>query len=364
MKRALLPILLAFPLIPVGGCSSEDVPVVVPGTAGTDSGMAGTPAATGGTPGSAGSSVGDAGTSGTTAGTSNTGTGGASAGTTGMGGTGTGGASGSSTGGSTTGGSTTMGGTGGSGTGGSGGSGTAGSAATPVSVGKLDGMLIMTPCASSTTTDDCDGGGWIYEGKTTGCVNKKLDSDANKTILDFPVTGGVPGKRYLATMHFYGMMEPKDYGPTVTREAGVMRASQTANPATPAPFATAPAGASIAVTDYNNYEIHVFDDKGAEIKQYFINSDTQQGHYTFAISYERQIEIVAGGKVHVRTYDNNCRMIKNCLGGPPCAGKARTIDLTGADPMPTALMQPGLGLANSDAGQWFFIDVKSIVEKP
>jgi hypothetical protein len=368
MKRALLPILLTFPLIHIGGCSSEDQPFQVPGGAGTGSpGVAGT--AAGGSDGTAGTGTGTAGTGTGTAGTGTAGTGtgtaGSGTGTSGsggmsMGGSGTGGASGGSGGVSVGGGGT---GTGG-GSGGSGGSG--GAAPTPVSVGKLDGMLIMTPCGDTPTGDDCASSGWIYEGKNTPCVGGRLDSDAgDKTILDFPVTGGEKGKRYLATMHFYGMMEPKNYGNSVVREAGTQRPNSSANPSTPEGFATAEGGVSVAVTDYNNYEIHSFDDTGKEIKQYFINSDTQQGHYTFAVNYERPIEVVSGGKVHVRVYDNNCRMIKNCLGGPPCSDqKARRIDVSGAMPQPTALMQPGMGKPAEHSGQWFFIDVKGIVAKP
>ena len=233
-----------------------------------------------------------------------------------------------------------------------------------------DGLAYRCYCtpdelAARRASAEAAGGGWVYEGKTTGCSGGKLDSDIpSKATLDFPITGGTPGKHYMATMHFYGIMEPKNYGPTVTREAGTNRPNAGANPSTPEGFATADGGATIATTDYNNYEIHSYDETGKEIKQYFINSDTQQGHYTFAISYERPIEIVSGGKVHVRTYDNNCRMIKNCQGGAPCAAKARSIDISAASPMPAALQQPGLGKDAANSGQWFLIDVKGIVAKP
>lgn len=350
MKRAILPILLAFPAIYIISCSSEDAPVTV-GGAGMTTGSAGTTNATGGQVGMAGSNTPTAGSDSPTAGTSSVG--GASAGTTGT--------SGSTSGGTSTAGTGSGGGSGGSGTAGSAGSGTAGTTSTPVSVGKLDGMMLMTPCGGDTTTDDCPGG-MLYEGKSSGCTGGKLDSDADPKLLDFPITGGEPGKHYMATMHFYGVMEPKDYGANVKREFGSMRASQTAIPATPEPFATADGGVKVQETDYNNWEVHSFDDKGVEIKQYFLNSDTQQGHYTFAISYERPIEVVSGGRVHVRTYDRNCRMIKNCLGGAPCSGRGRTVPLTGADPMPN-LMQPGLGKDGAQSGQWLVIDVKGIVPK-
>lgn len=350
MKRAILPILLAFPTIYIAACGSEDAPTMVPNGAGTTS-TAGT-TATGGQPNTAGSNSPTAGTVSTAGSTS---VGGASAGTTGT--------SGSTSGGTGTAGTGTGGGGGSAGSGVGGGSaGAAGSTSMAVSVGKLDGMLLMTPCGGDTNTDDCPGG-MLYEGKSSGCSNSKLDSDADPKLLDFAVTGGEAGKHYMATMHFYGVMEPKNYGPNVTREAGTQRPSQSAIPATPEPFATAPGGTTVATTEYNNWEVHSFDDKGMEIKQYYLNSDTQQGHYTFAISYERPIEIVSGGRVHVRTYDSNCRMIKNCLNGAPCAGKARTVPLTGADPMPANFMQPGLGKDAAQSGQWLFIDVKGIVAK-
>jgi hypothetical protein len=232
------------------------------------------------------------------------------------------------------------------------------------SVGKLDGMLLQMPCAGSTPlTDDCSTAGWIYEGVTRSCQTGVLDTDSAATVLDFPVTG-TAGKVYNATFHFYGIMEPKDYGSGVTRESGPVRPSL-ANPAEPAPFATAPGSSAIRASDYTNYELQVIDNLGNTVKRYFINSDTQEGHYTFAINYERVIEIVGGGKVHVRVRDTSCRQIKNCSGGgAPCAAKARTISTTGADPSPVGLQQPGLGNTADNAGQWWFIDVKNIVPKP
>ncbi|RYZ10021.1 MAG: hypothetical protein EOO73_00085 [Myxococcales bacterium] len=361
MKRALSLVLIALPLIPLGACSSEESPPELP-AGGTGSSTAGA-SSTAGTTAQGGSSS-SAGTGATpTAGTS------ADAGTSSTGG------SGGGTGGSTAGGSGGMGmggtaggagGTGGTGTtGGSGGSGGSGPAA--VSLGKLDGMLVQTPCKPN-TNDDCDSGGWIYDGKTYPVTGGKLDTDAaaTKDILKFPVTGGEPGKVYIATMHFYGIMEPKNYGNAITREAAPNRPGLM-SPSNPPPFAwgTTP-GASVDVTDYNTYEIHVYDDKGAIYKDYYLNADSQQGHWTFVIDYERPLEIIGGGYIKVRSYDNNGRMIKNCGttgAGSPCAGKAQTVaNLSAANP-PINVMQPGLGQAAGESGQWFAIDVKSIVPK-
>jgi len=110
----------------------------------------------------------------------------------------------------------------------------------------------------------------------------------------------------------------------------------------------------------------VYDDKGAIYKDYYLNADNMQGHYTFNIDYERPIEIIGGGFIKVRSYDNNGRMIKNCGStgaGQPCEGKAQTVPgLSAAQPAIT-VTQPGLGQSASDSGQWFAIDVKSIVPK-
>ena len=345
MKRALSILLVGLPLIPFFGCSaSENPPEVLP-TGGTSSGgsagssTAGTQAVPGGMSGS-GPMAGSPATGGSSE-TAGSGGVGVSGGTGGVGGTGVGGSNG--------------------GTGGIGGG--TGGGSSDVSVGKLDGFLVQTPCGDTPNSDDCNSGGWIYEGQTHACSGGHLDTDlaATKTILDFPVSGQA-GKVYVATMHFYGVMEPKNYGNNVTRENGTMRPGS-GNPATPAPFATAAALATYPTSSYNTYEIHVIDDKGVEVKQYFLNSDTQEGHYTFAIDYERPIEIIGGGKVHIRIYDDNCRQIKNCgTGGFPCAAKARTINIAAAMPAAT-VDQPGLGKTADHAGQWFVLDVKGIVAK-
>jgi hypothetical protein len=359
MKRALMLLVVGLPVIPFAGCSSEAPPEVEVGGTSSTGGAPGTAGSTAGTaPGASGSASGSS----STAGSSSTGgSGGGSGGSVGASGSGMGGSGGST------------GGSGGTGTAGTAGSGTAGMAGTAgtggggsaVSVGKLDGFFVSTPCGEeSGSTDDCSSGGWIYEGKNHACAGGKLDTDFDdtKALMDFPVTGEA-GKIYTATMHFYGVMEPKNYGNNVTRESGTTRPGN-GNPSMPAPFATGPAGVSYASSNYNTYEIHVINDKGAEVKVYFINSDTSEGHYTYAIDYERPIEIVGGGKVHVRIRDDNCRQIKNCgTGGAPCDAKARTITGVSAAMPAVTVAQPGLGKATNSSGQWFVIDVKTIVPK-
>jgi hypothetical protein len=103
------------------------------------------------------------------------------------------------------------------------------------------------------------------------------------------------------------------------------------------------------------------DQQGSEVGAYYLNSDTQQGHYTYAISYERTIPVVGGGKIRFRSVDRNCRLIKNCPGGAPCASKARSVDISTASPPPTTLSQPGLGKTIGNSGQWLLIDVVNVV---
>jgi hypothetical protein len=364
MKRALSLLVVALPIVPIAGCSSsEDGPTYPSGGTGPIAGSS----TTGGSSSTAGSDQGGSTTTaGTTGDSGSTSTSGSSSG-------GSTGASGSGSGGSG------MGGSSGSGMGGSGGSAMAGSGGSmagsggggaDVSLGKLDGFLLQTPCKAG-TNDDCDSNGWVYEGMTHACVGNAMDTDAaaTKTILDFPVTGGVAGKVYLAKMHFYGIMEPKVYGDSIMREA-TARPGQD-NPSNPAPFAWSKTpGATYPSSDYNTYEIHVIDDKGMAYKDYYLNADTQSGHWTFPIDYERDLEVVGGGKIHIRSFDQNCRMIKNCgpsghqTGATACAGQARTIAGVSAAMPAINVMQPGLGVEANSSGQWFAIDVKTIVPKP
>lgn len=356
MNRLLFLSLCATPVLAaVVACAGDDPgPVVPPGTAGAPTGVGGSIGTSGSTSG------GD--TSGGMAGTSPIG---GSAGTTtpvgGSAGTAGDGAGGTPIGGSA---GTAGGGAGGTmGGGGAGGAmgGTGGGSSEPITieklVGKLDGHFIMTPCADTPNTDDCNSGGWIYDGKRTPCSNGKLDS-----VVTYDI-GGTMGKTYQVDMHFYGVMEPKTYGGSVMREAG--NTPTNAGNTMPLPWGTqAMPGATYQRTAYNTYEVHVINPGGMTVGSYFINANTNEGHFTFAISYARTIPIIGGGKVRVRSYDDNCRQIKNCgaSAGYPCAQKARTVDISKAMPQPMGLSQPGLGQAPDHSGQWFLLDVTAVRE--
>jgi hypothetical protein len=224
-------------------------------------------------------------------------------------------------------------------------------------LGGLDGLLYEAPCKIETsTTDDCDMGGYrINGGSLNPCVGAKSDA-----VLD-QVVGGIAGQKYNVTLHFYGVVDPKAYGPNAVREAAPSRPGL-GNPSLPPPWAFAPGGSNYPASDYSSYEIRVSDQNGNEVRAYYVNADTQQGHWTFAIDYERVIEVVGGGKIRFRALDNNCRIIKNCgaTGGVPCEPKARTVNIAAANPQPAALIQPGLGMTSESAGQWLLIDAVKV----
>lgn len=226
-------------------------------------------------------------------------------------------------------------------------------------VGDLDGRLLTTPCADQPGTDDCGGAGWIVNGGNTNpCQGGSLDARTEHAI------GGTPGATYNIAMHHYGVMEPKNYGGQVDREAAPGGPNRDEG-GTPTAYATASAGHTYPGSNYNTYEVHVDNEMMQEVGVYYFNADTGEGHYTFGINYEKTIPIIGGGRIRLRTFDANCRQIKNCgNGGTPCAGKARTIDISGADPQPQAgwLEQPGLGQPAEHSGQWWLIDITSFEE--
>lgn len=227
-------------------------------------------------------------------------------------------------------------------------------------VGELDGHLFVVPCGDTPATDDCQGAGWTSTfqdpGTNHACVGSPLRLDAR---IDFPI-GGEPGALYDVTMHFYGIMEPRQYA-NVTRDAAPSR--PTSEPGELTPFATLQPGATSYLSgdnNYNTYELRVLNQDAQEVAAYFLNADTTTGHYTFGIDYEKTIRLIGGGTLRLQIVDANCRQIKNCgSGGIPCAAKAREIDISAADPQPpaNALQQPALGRDREHSGQWFLLDV-------
>jgi hypothetical protein len=228
-------------------------------------------------------------------------------------------------------------------------------------VGALDGRLMQFPCANEVSPiDDCDALGYVVDGVVHGCSEGKSDM-----VLDHPITGA-PGARFLLTLHFYGIMEPKSYGDAAVREAAPGAPDR--NGGVPTSWATAPAGSSVVINSYNSYELLVHDAAGVETARHYLNASPDEGHWTLLINYEKTVEVESGGFVRLRRFDNNCRLMKNCgpTGAPPCAPKARTIDLEAveppspAGPFPDGFNQPGMSLSSDHAGQWWMVDVTAV----
>jgi len=236
--------------------------------------------------------------------------------------------------------------------------------------GSLDGRLVSFPCLEENPlgTDCATGGAWYKR------VRKSCSGGALNVVHTFPV-GGTPGTAYVATFRFYGIVEPKNYGSNVTRDAGVRRPGNQDTGAIPTPFASAPANHIYQVSDYNTYELRVKNNQGNEVAAYYLNADTREGHWTYVLNFQKQITVIGGGSVVVRNYDKNCREVKNCgLEGTPtsqCAQKAtsRIINVSGANPVPPNIWAPYGGLRQptlvversaSASGQWLLIDVVSV----
>jgi hypothetical protein len=229
----------------------------------------------------------------------------------------------------------------------------------PDLVGDLDGRLVMTPCGDTPNTDDCGSAGWITntEQGTNSCEGGQLTVE-----LEHPI-GGTMDAVYNLTLHFYAITETKNYGAGgLQREAGNGRPSLDGG--TPTGWATAPGDHSYPGSNYNTYEIRVSNAAGDEQEVYYLNADTQEGHFTMIVDYEKTIPVYGGGSVLLKIYDANCRQIKNCgsTAGYPCDGKARSLDLAAADPQPMGLDQPGLGQGANHSGQWIYIDAISFTE--
>jgi hypothetical protein len=220
-------------------------------------------------------------------------------------------------------------------------------------VGSLDGRLIQLQCTDTPNTDDCNARGFV-NGSVVSCNTGILT-----IVQDHPI-GGTPGTQYQATVHFYGIVEPRSYGDNVIREAGDTRPTNLNTGASPVPWATSAPGATYTPTNYSTYEIHVFDQTMTERARYFVNSDKAEGHLTYVLNFTKTIPVFGGGMVRFRSQDTNCRIIKNCTGGPtPCATKARSVDISAANPQPV-LNQPGLNQTAEHAGQWLLIDVTAV----
>ena len=236
--------------------------------------------------------------------------------------------------------------------------------------GQLDGYLLVKPCGGDEDPGtDCASAGAYYRGARTQCSGGALD-----VVHTFPV-GGAPGATYRITLHFYGIVEPRNYGPDVTREAAPGRPGNQDYSALPSPWAVAPAGHVYPVSDYDTWELRIDNEANQEVAVYYLNADSEEGHWTYVLNFEKQIAVIGGGRIRLRHTDRNCRIIKNC--GPmntpanQCGilANARIINVNAAMPIPATLpaaqgglLQPNLTAdrPDSQSGQWVLIDLVRI----
>jgi hypothetical protein len=212
---------------------------------------------------------------------------------------------------------------------------------------------------------DCGAAGLYYRGVRHTCL---AGFDVTHT---YPVAG-TSGTTYRVTIHFYGILGPKNYGPGVTREAAPGRPGDQNGGAVPTPWASAPAGNVPLMSDYEAHEIHVDDQNQQEVAIYYVNADTAVGHWTWVLNFEKTIDVIGGGRIRIRHLDPNCRIIKNCgPNGTPAnacgsTATARIIDVSAANPAPPAtgaaqggLLQPQLlpNVSIGYSGNWLLMDV-------
>jgi len=247
---------------------------------------------------------------------------------------------------------------------------------TGATLGSFHGRLMVVPCGEANTqgTDCVNGGGYYSTAGDTMTTRIMCSGGAFTANQVFPVGGGA-GKTYKVTIHVYGISEPKDYGTGVTREATGRPGFQDSG-SMPTPWATAKGGHTYPDSDYNTMELRVCKTRACatadETDVYYMNADSSQGHWTFVLNYEKQINVVGGGAIRFKQYDRNCKQIKNCgTDGTPnsmCAQVAmnRVINISSAMPKPASgpaagggLLQPNLVSERqaTDSGQWNLINV-------
>ncbi|MDX2052886.1 MAG: hypothetical protein SFV15_10875 [Polyangiaceae bacterium] len=184
---------------------------------------------------------------------------------------------------STSGGTSASGGTSNSGAGGS----------SPGVGAALDGQRWESNCGAVAEGDDslC----FNYPPNTSSCP------EGGYVMLDKQVAfGGTPGITYDVTLRFRGVVEPKIY--TGGTSDGMH-------------FSI---GGLASDSNYNVYSLEV----SSPHQVYFVNSDTDEGHYVFAIDTTRTIKIEGGATLKLYGLDNNCISIANVDGVVAPAGVA------------------------------------------
>lgn len=213
-------------------------------------------------------------------------------------------------------------------------------------VGKMDGYLGMYPCGAGDFTG--------YD-----CINTSCTNGSKRVQQDFTI-GGSASTVYEIELRVRGLVEAKNYTSACMRRAGSTMDSSTMG----GDFLCT--GGATQNSSYNEYSLTVTAGQvTGEPTFYGLNSrnGTGEAHESWALNYTFKFRVHGGGTVRYTYFDSNCRMITNCgpgVGGSTCGSDQRVLDVSNADPQPTTLMQPYLGVPQANGpGQWILLDVLS-----
>jgi hypothetical protein len=162
------------------------------------------------------------------------------------------------------------------------------------------------------------------------------------TLQTFPI-GGVKGQHYKVTFKFNAIASAKEYTGG-TRDQGTAVPPDAENVVWDSFYRDGSAVAS----NYDSWQLSVFDESGKEQRHYFMNSCPPglgfERHSTFLLGFTKSIVVVGGGKVTHRIQDLNCRSVDNCGNGSHsdegiCSG-ARTLPNEPDIPPPAMYQDP------------------------
>ncbi len=213
--------------------------------------------------------------------------------------------------------------------GGSAGSSGAGGAAGAAGAGSLlaeaaalEGVRWELTCGA--TVED----GRVCEYATDCAAGTRINFD--KTV----VFGGEPGQVYQVTLRWRGVVEPHKY------LGGQADGTHFRVGGTPDPDAS--------TNLFGVYSVEV----SAPHEIYYLNDDTQTGHYVFPIDHTKTIDIEGGARLHLLDVDQvlPCYAARNC---DPALPVCTPFVIDGVGPAPAAFN-----------GQFIEMNVVSVVRKP
>ena len=219
----------------------------------------------------------------------------------------------------------------------------------PAPIGSLDGRLLTMPCDENTHRHRLrERRGGLSAARTSHCCRRRAQRHAHLSRR---------GRDGTAVQGHHPLL--RDRGAQELRQAS--RARRRARPGRTTPRPTAERAPPRRLGPGHRRPPHVqrvglqhqrdprLPKEPPSEPRYYLNADTQEGHWTYVINYAKQITVYGGGTVRVRNYDRNCRQIKNCgsVDSYPCAAKANariiTIPATVMPAVPAgALTQPNL----------------------